>query len=71
LRISYDRDEDILIIELSVQGKIDYAEKVNSTIIHFTEDGSPILIEILDASDFISSVIKTTMKTKETALIAV
>jgi hypothetical protein len=34
---------------------IDDAEEAGSVIAHFTADGSPILLEILDASEFLSA----------------
>ncbi len=53
MNIRYDRDEDILTYEVS-PGKIDYAEELDSVIVHFTKEGKPVLLEILDASDFIA-----------------
>ena len=50
MRIRYSRDEDILIIEFSDE-KIDYAEEMGPIIVHFTEDGKPVMLESL----FISS----------------
>ncbi len=44
-------DVDALLIELSDK-KIDYAEE-GQMIIHFSKDGKPVLLEILDAKDFI------------------
>ena len=53
MNIRYDREEDILTYEVSPD-KIDYAEELNSIIVHFTKEGKPVLLEILDASDFIA-----------------
>jgi len=53
MNIRYDREEDILIYEVSPD-KIDYAEELDSIIVHFTKEGKPVLLEILDASDFIA-----------------
>ncbi|HED36931.1 MAG TPA: DUF2283 domain-containing protein [Ignavibacteria bacterium] len=64
MKIKYDRGVDILMLELS-DGKIDYAEEAGPMIIHFTKDNKPVLIEILDASEFISGVTKISMKTKD------
>jgi len=55
MRISYNREEDVLIIEVSEEG-IDYAEEVGPMIVHFTKEGKPVLVEILDASDFLAEV---------------
>jgi len=53
MRIRYDRDEDILTFEVSTH-KIDHAEEIGSMIVHFSEQGKPVLLEILDASEFIA-----------------
>lgn len=48
----YEKEDDILNIWLS-SAKIDYAEQTGDTIMHFTKDGQPIYMEILDASRFL------------------
>jgi len=53
MKIRYDREEDILTYEVS-SDKIDYAEELDSIIVHFTKEGKPVLLEILDASEFIT-----------------
>jgi uncharacterized protein YuzE len=64
MRIKYSRDEDILIIEFSDE-KIDYAEEMGPIIVHFTEDGKPVMLEILDASEFIAEISKIAMRAKD------
>jgi len=63
MKIKYSKDEDILIIELSNE-KIDYAAETGPIIIHFSSDKKPVLLEILEASEFLSEVIKLTANTK-------
>ena len=62
-KIRYSKDVDALLVELS-QGTIDHAEESGQLIVHFTREGEPVLLEILDARDFLlnslSSVIKET-----------
>ena len=41
---------------------IDYAEEVGPIIVHFSKNGKPVLMEILDASEFIAVTTKVTMK---------
>lgn len=53
----YSKKEDILIIELSNK-KIDYAEESGPVIIHFSSDKTPVLLEILEASKFLSGIMK-------------
>jgi len=50
-KIRYSGDVDALLIELSDKS-IDYAEEEGQMIIHFSKDGQPVLLEILDAKDF-------------------
>ena len=64
MKVSYDREEDILLIEATEEGVIDHAEQSGSFIAHFDERGQLILLEILDASEFISSLIKTTLRSQ-------
>lgn len=65
-RIRYSQDSDALLIELSSK-PIDYAEESGPLIVHFTKEGEPVLLEILDARDFLllslSSMVKGTEAT--------
>ena len=65
MKISYDREEDILMIKMKDKGTIDHAEQTDSFIMHYDLDGEVLLIEILDASEFLSSLIKATIRGKE------
>jgi uncharacterized protein YuzE len=62
MKVRYDRDEDILVIEVMPQGIIDHAEQVDGVIVHLTEDSRLVLLEILDASEFLSSLVRVTMR---------
>jgi len=62
MRVRYDRDEDILIIEVMSEGIIDHAEQVDGVIVHLTRDSRLVLLEILDASEFLSSLVRVTMR---------
>ncbi|AIG98382.1 hypothetical protein AFULGI_00016200 [Archaeoglobus fulgidus DSM 8774] len=70
MKISYDRDADILMIEISDED-MDYAEEAGPMIIHFSKNGKPVLIEILDASEFLAEITKISMKTKSKELVEV
>jgi len=61
MKISYNREQDILMYEVSDE-PIDYADEVGPIIIHFSKKGKPILMEILDASEFIAETTRVTMK---------
>jgi uncharacterized protein YuzE len=66
-KINYNKDTDSLLIELSDKN-IDYAEDVGQVIIHFSEEGEPVLLEIFDAKDFALNVLSSVMKEKEVAI---
>lgn len=61
MKISYNREQDILLYEVSDE-PIDYAEEVGPIIVHFTKQGKPVLMEILDASEFLAVTTKITMR---------
>jgi len=70
MKISYDRDVDILMIQVGEE-KVEYAEEMDGIIVHFTKEDRPILIEILDASDFITSLNKVAIQSKEPEMVEV
>lgn len=57
MKISYNREQDILMYEVSDE-PIDYAEEVG-----------PVLMEILDASEFMAVTTKITMKSMNETLV--
>ncbi len=64
MKLSYDREKDILTIETSEE-PIDHAEEIGPIILHLTKDNKPVLLEILDASEFLSEVSKVTMRSEK------
>ena len=46
-KIEYSKEVDALLVEFSDK-QIDYAEE-GQKIIHFSKDGEPVLLEILDS----------------------
>ena len=63
MKIKFDPEVDILTIEVSGE-RIDYAEEVGGIIVHFTKKGKPVVLEILDASDFLAQTTKIAMQKK-------
>jgi len=59
MKISYNREQDILMYEVSDE-PIDYAEEVEPIIVHLNKKGKTVLMEILDASEFIAVTTKIT-----------
>ena len=49
----FDPESNILCIELA-KGEISHAREFGNFIIHMSKGGTPLLIEILDASSFIN-----------------
>ena len=52
-KIKYDEEADILTIVVADKGKLSYAEEVGDIIVHFDENGKPLLMEILKASKIV------------------
>jgi len=66
-KIKYSKDVDTLMVELSDK-PIDYAEEEGQVIVHFSHDGEPVLIEILDAKEFVLNMLSSVMKEKEVTI---
>ena len=64
MKMNYSKDEDIMLLEVSTE-PIDYAEEMGPIVVHFTKENKPVLLEILDASDFLSTAIKSAMLSKK------
>lgn len=64
MKISYNREDDVMILEVSAD-KIDFAEEMGPIVVHFSKDRKPVLLEILDASEFIAAAAKSTMRLKD------
>jgi uncharacterized protein YuzE len=69
-KISYDKTSDILLIELS-EKPIDFAEEEGPIIIHFSKDEEPVLLEILDAKEFIMNSLANLIAVTKTASLMV
>jgi len=63
-KIRYSKDEDALLIEISDKD-IDYAEEEGHIIVHFSKEGEPVLIEILDAREFLVKTLISIVEEKE------
>ncbi len=68
MKLNYNRVDDVLTIETIPDGIIDHAEQTGSLIAHFSQAGQLLVLEILDASDFLSSLIKVAVKGQEQEL---
>lgn len=66
-KIKYSKDVDAFIIEIS-EKPIDYAEEEGQIIIHFTKDGEPVLLEILNAKEFMLNSLSSLLEEKEVSI---
>jgi len=57
MEYEYNPEADVLTITISDE-KPDYGEQAGSIINHYSEDGTPVEIEILDASETALSIIE-------------
>jgi len=67
MKVSYNRADDVLLLEVSDEG-IEYAEEVGPLIIHFTKAGKPVLVDILDASDVLTELTRVSVKARDREL---
>jgi len=63
MKVKYDRETDIILIEVSKE-KVDHAEEMGNIIVHFTKENKPVLLEILDSSDFLPELTKAVIKSE-------
>ena len=66
-KIRYSKDVDVPSIELGSE-PIDHAEESGQLIIHFTKTGQPVLLEILDAKEFVLGSLSSVVRETEVAL---
>jgi uncharacterized protein YuzE len=66
-KVRYSKDVDTLLIELSTQ-PIEYAEESGQFIVHFNKQGEPVILEIMDAKNFLLGSLASIMKDTEASL---
>ena len=59
MKATYNREDDVLTLELS-DAPIDHAEENDGMIAHFSPNDELVVLEVLDASDFLSRLTKLT-----------
>ena len=52
IKTRYDKEDDVLMVFLG-KGKIDDAQQTGNIIVHLSEKGEALLLEILNASKFL------------------
>lgn len=48
--VKYDKEADILSVENDTHTPVSYAQEMGNLVVHFSKQGQPVLIEILEAS---------------------
>ena len=61
-KIKYDEEADVLTIVIAEEGKLSYAEEVGDLILHFDDNGRPLLIEVLRASRLVPLMVQSMAK---------
>lgn len=61
MKVQYNKEDDILMIEL-VRKKVDDAYETENMIVHVAEDREPVLLEIFKASKFLKDLGKAVPK---------
>ncbi|MBS3077445.1 DUF2283 domain-containing protein [Candidatus Pacearchaeota archaeon] len=64
MKYKYDPETDVLVITLGVETP-DFGEQRENIITHYTKDGLPIEIEILDASHTAVKILEAITRTKK------
>jgi hypothetical protein len=70
MKIKYSRDVDILTLELDTDAPISHAEHVGQAIIHLSPENEPVLIEILQAREFVATLVEAVMQPDAMSLAA-
>jgi len=65
-KIRYDEEADVLTVVVAEKGKLSYAEEVGDIVVHFTEDGKPLFMEILKASKIVPLMVQSLAKKEVT-----
>jgi len=55
--MTYNREDDVLMIWFAEGLKVDHAEHVGDSILHVSERDEPILLEVLNARNFIAELV--------------
>ncbi len=56
--ISYDGEADVITVMLPKDGRITDAEMVGDILVHWNDEGEPVLLEFLNASKLIPKMVE-------------
>lgn len=49
-KLRYDEESDVLMIIVSDSGKLSHAEEMGDIVVHLSQSGEPLFLEVLNAS---------------------
>jgi uncharacterized protein YuzE len=49
-KLRYDAESDVLMIVVSESGKLSHAEEMGDIVVHLSQSGKPLFLEVLNAS---------------------
>lgn len=49
-RLKYDPESNVLMIVVSDSGNLSHAEEMGDIVIHLSQEGEPLFLEVLNAS---------------------
>ncbi|MBI4142904.1 DUF2283 domain-containing protein [Candidatus Uhrbacteria bacterium] len=52
MTLRHEPEADVLAVEFAPRQRIDYATEAGNLVVHFSPKGRPVLVEILNASQF-------------------
>ncbi len=65
-KLRYDAESDVLMIIVSDSGKLSHAEEMGDIVIHLSQSGEPLFLEMLNASKNVPLMVQALAK-KEVA----
>jgi len=61
-RLRYDAESDVLMVVVSESGKLSHAEEMGDIVVHLSEEGEPLFLEVLNASKNIPLMVQALAK---------
>jgi len=65
-KLRYDAESDVLMIIVSDSGKLSHAEEMGDIVVHLSQSGEPLFLELLNASKNVPLMVQALAK-KEVA----
>ena len=62
MQVFYNRHADTLLLELAPERLVSRVTQTGPVIVHFSQAGQPVLLEIEEASEFLSTVIQASLR---------